>query len=98
VTSWVRSNDFDLTETVVREWLRPAERAAGTGDGGVTSALVVSDRLGAHWSNQSRPAGTGEGPNVGIVRRSDQPGPTGIPTRQSMPGKWPSGPYGDGVK
>jgi hypothetical protein len=30
--------DFDLTETAVREWMRQAERDAGTGDGGLTSA------------------------------------------------------------
>ena len=31
--------DFDLTETAVREWVRQAERDAGTrGDGGLTSA------------------------------------------------------------
>jgi transposase len=30
--------DFDLTETAVREWVRQAERDAGTrGDGGLTS-------------------------------------------------------------
>src|SRR4029450_8387441 len=32
------ARDFDLTETAVREWVRQAERDAGTGDGGVTSA------------------------------------------------------------
>ena len=33
------SRDFDLTETAVREWVRQAERDAGTrGDGGLTSA------------------------------------------------------------
>jgi transposase len=32
------SRDFDLTETAVREWVRQAERDAGThGDGGLTS-------------------------------------------------------------
>ncbi|WP_165547108.1 transposase [Kribbella sindirgiensis] len=30
--------DFDLTEAAVREWLRLAERGAGTGDGGLTSS------------------------------------------------------------
>jgi transposase len=30
------ARDFDLTETAVREWLRQAERDAGTGDGGLT--------------------------------------------------------------
>ena len=32
------ARDFDLTETAVREWLRQAERDAGTGDGGLTSS------------------------------------------------------------
>jgi transposase len=32
------AKDFDLTETAVREWLRQAERDAGTGDGGLTSS------------------------------------------------------------
>jgi transposase len=33
------ARDFDLTETAVREWIRQAERDAGTrGDGGLTSA------------------------------------------------------------
>jgi transposase len=33
------ARDFDLTETAVREWVRQAERDAGTGgDDGVTSA------------------------------------------------------------
>ena len=33
------ARDFDLTETAVREWVRQAERDAGTpGDGGLTSA------------------------------------------------------------
>jgi transposase len=33
------AGDFDLTETAVREWVRQAERDAGTrGDGGLTSA------------------------------------------------------------
>jgi transposase len=27
--------DFDLTEVAVREWVRQAERDAGTGDGGL---------------------------------------------------------------
>ena len=32
------AKDFDLTETAVREWVRQAERDAGTGDdGGLTS-------------------------------------------------------------
>src|SRR4051812_25544174 len=31
------AKDFDLTETAVREWLKQAERDAGTGDGGLTS-------------------------------------------------------------
>jgi len=32
------ARDFDLTETAVREWVRQAERDAGTGgDGGLTS-------------------------------------------------------------
>jgi transposase len=32
------AQDFDLTETAVREWVRQAERDAGTrGDGGLTS-------------------------------------------------------------
>jgi transposase len=31
------AKDFDLTETAVREWLRQAERDAGTGDGGLTT-------------------------------------------------------------
>ena len=32
------SRDFDLTETAVREWVRQAERDAGTrGEGGLTS-------------------------------------------------------------
>jgi len=30
------ARDFDLTETAVREWVRQAERDAGTGDGGLT--------------------------------------------------------------
>ncbi|MFC0628247.1 transposase, partial [Kribbella deserti] len=30
--------DFDLTETAVREWLKQAERDAGTGDGGPTTS------------------------------------------------------------
>ncbi|MFI5736372.1 transposase [Kribbella sp. NPDC051587] len=32
------AKDFDLTETAVREWLKQAERDAGTGDGGLTTA------------------------------------------------------------
>ena len=33
------ARDFNLTETAVREWVRQAERDAGTrGDGGLTSA------------------------------------------------------------
>jgi transposase len=33
------SKDFDLTETAVREWVRQAERDAGTRrDGGLTTA------------------------------------------------------------
>ena len=32
------ARDFDLTETAVREWVCQAERDAGTGDGGLTSA------------------------------------------------------------
>src|SRR5213075_57657 len=33
------ARDFDLTETAIREWVRQAERDAGTrGDGGLTSA------------------------------------------------------------
>ena len=33
------ARDFDLTETAVREWVRQAERDAGTpGEGGLTSA------------------------------------------------------------
>jgi transposase len=31
------AKDFDLTETAVREWVRQAERDAGTGDGGLAS-------------------------------------------------------------
>ena len=31
------AKDFDLTETAVREWVKQAERDAGTGDGGLTS-------------------------------------------------------------
>ena len=31
------ARDFDLTDTAVREWVRQAERDAGTGDGGLTS-------------------------------------------------------------
>jgi transposase len=33
------TRDFDLTETAVREWVRQAQRDAGTrGDGGLTSS------------------------------------------------------------
>ena len=32
------ARDFDLTKTAVREWVRQAERDAGSGDGGLTSA------------------------------------------------------------
>jgi transposase len=32
------AKDSDLTETAVREWLKQAERDAGTGDGGLTSS------------------------------------------------------------
>ena len=32
------AKDFDLTETGVREWVKQAERDAGTGDGGLTTA------------------------------------------------------------
>jgi len=32
------AKDFDLTETAVREWLKQADRDAGTGDGGLTTA------------------------------------------------------------
>ena len=32
------AEDFDLTETAVREWLKQAERDAGTGDGGLTTS------------------------------------------------------------
>src|SRR3954466_7557586 len=32
------ARDFDLTETAVREWVRQAERDAGTGDGGLSSS------------------------------------------------------------
>jgi transposase len=31
------AKDFDLTETAVREWVNPAERDAGTRDGGLIS-------------------------------------------------------------
>ena len=31
------ARDFDLTEIAVREWVKQAERDAGTGDGGLTS-------------------------------------------------------------
>jgi transposase len=32
------AKDFDLTETAVRQWLKQAERDAGTGDGGLTTS------------------------------------------------------------
>jgi transposase-like protein len=32
------ARDVDLTEPAVREWVRQAERDAGSGDGGLTSA------------------------------------------------------------
>ena len=32
------AKDFDLTETAVREWLKQAERDAGSGDGGLTTS------------------------------------------------------------
>ena len=32
------TKDFDLAETAVREWVKQAERDAGTGDGGLTSS------------------------------------------------------------
>ncbi|WP_157630937.1 transposase [Kribbella catacumbae] len=32
------AKDFDLTQTAVREWLKQAERDAGTGDGGLTTS------------------------------------------------------------
>jgi transposase len=32
------AKDFDLTETAVREWLKQAERDAGTGDDGLTTS------------------------------------------------------------
>jgi transposase len=32
------SRDFDLTETAVREWVKQAERDAGTRSGGLTSS------------------------------------------------------------
>jgi transposase len=39
------SRDFDLTETAVREWVRQAERDAGTrGDGGLTSQKAPGAR------------------------------------------------------
>jgi transposase-like protein len=38
------ARDFDLTETAVREWVRQAERDAGTrGDGGLTSIPATFD-------------------------------------------------------
>ena len=39
------AKDFDLTETAVREWLKQAERDAGTGDGGLTT--TEKDELAA---------------------------------------------------
>jgi transposase len=39
------AKDFDLTETAVREWLKQAERDAGTGDGGLTA--TEKDELAA---------------------------------------------------
>ena len=39
------AKDFDLTETAVREWLKQAERDAGTGDGGLT--MSEKDELAA---------------------------------------------------
>jgi transposase len=32
------ARDFDLTETAVREWVKQAERDAGTGGDGLTSS------------------------------------------------------------
>ncbi|GAA1658211.1 hypothetical protein GCM10009744_59290 [Kribbella alba] len=32
------AKDFDLTETAVREWLKQAERDAGTGTDGLTTS------------------------------------------------------------
>lgn len=32
------AKDFDLTQTAVREWLKQAERDAGTGDDGLTTS------------------------------------------------------------
>jgi transposase len=44
--------DFDLTETAVREWVRQAERDAGTrGDGGLTSA-ERQELSALRWENQ----------------------------------------------
>ena len=44
------ARDVDLTETAVREWVRQAERDAGTGDGGLTSACrVASGEPAAAW-------------------------------------------------
>jgi transposase len=42
------AKDFDLTETVVREWVRQAERDAGTGDGGLTLAEAVERAVSRH--------------------------------------------------
>jgi transposase len=39
------AKDFDLTETAVREWLKQAERDAGTGDDGLTT--TEKDELAA---------------------------------------------------
>lgn len=35
------AKEFDLTETAVREWLKQAERDAGTGDGGLTTSEKI---------------------------------------------------------
>jgi transposase len=32
------AKDFDLTQTAVREWLKQAERDAGTGDDGLSTS------------------------------------------------------------
>jgi len=34
---WQVAKDFDLTETAVREWVKQADRDAGTPEGGLTS-------------------------------------------------------------